>query len=113
VWDQRNIRGPDAAAREWRRTVALLGATALGFCFLTGYLPALRDVRMLAGAEGELNDEIRELRQVNDRLRREIRAAQDDPLYAEALQRSRAGGRLPDEPVEPEGWRVPAVDGMR
>ena len=100
--------------REWRRTVAVIGAVALGFLFLTGFLPAQRDVRMLGEAEEELRGEIRMLQQVNQRLRSEITAARFDPEYAEALARARGAGRLEGEnAVRTAEWRVPTRQGER
>jgi hypothetical protein len=66
--------------------------------FGSGYLPARRDVRALESTEIALQGEIRLLRSVTERLRREIDAARHDPMYAEALARARTGGRLPGEP---------------
>lgn len=100
--------------REWRRTLAVVGALGMGFLFLTGFLPATRDVRMLDEAETELRGEIRMLQQVNQRLRAEIVAARFDPDYAEALARARGTGRLEGEPAaRPGGWRVPTTPGER
>jgi hypothetical protein len=100
--------------REWRRTLAAIGAVGLGFLFLTGYLPARRDVRMLGEAEGDLRGEILMLQKVNGRLRAEINAARFDPDYAEALARARGSGRLEGETARRAAqWRVPTTQGER
>jgi cell division protein FtsB len=100
--------------REWRRTMAVIGAVGLGFLFLTGFLPAQRDVRMLDEAETQLRSEILMLQQVNLRLRSEINAARFDPDYAEALARARGAGRIDGETaVRAAGWRVPTTQGER
>ncbi len=100
--------------REWRRTLAAIGAVGLGVLFLTGYLPARRDVRMLGEAEGDLRGQILMLQKVNGRLRAEINAARFDPDYAEALARARGAGRLEGETARRAGpWRVPTQQGER
>ena len=105
------ITADTARTREWRRTLAGTGATLLGLLFLTGYLPARRDVRTLSTAEEAIRGEIRMLDRVNDRLRREIRAAREDPAYVEALWRARATGGMPGDPATADGWRVPTTSG--
>ncbi len=111
------LDGPDLATRgrgaELRRALAWLGVAALGWMFVTGYLPARRALRQLGEEEEAVRAEILRVRDENRSLRGEILSAREDPAYAEALERAAGRGRLPGEVSLPGAGWVPPERGTR
>ncbi|MCI0343168.1 MAG: hypothetical protein L0216_18820 [Planctomycetales bacterium] len=98
---------------ELRRALVWLGVAALGWMFVTGYLPARRSLRQLGEEEESVRAEILRVREENRSLRGEILSAREDPAYAEALERATGRGRLPGEVSLPGAAWVPLEGGTR